>query len=236
MRSFENGDSILCRPADCREDFRQAFRLLYDKYLESKLTCPNPLKMRIAAHQLWPESEILVAKQNRRVVGTVTLIGDGPRKLPLDKIFPRELRSLRREGLRILEVGCLAAIADRNHLHSPIYLALTRATIQHARLRDCDRMLAAVHPRHSKFYERAMAFRRLSGEVPYDSVEGSLAVCVAGNPSDPSEYRQPWRELFFGGEQPQANCGAGGKMSPADRRYFANLLERSYGSASRQAA
>ena len=218
--------TVVCRPAACREDFEQAFRLLYDRYLASGLTRPNRLKMRIAEHQLWPECQVIVAEQYRRIVGTVSLVADGPRRLPLETVFAGIVCNLRQAGAKLVEVGCLAALAGSSQLHSPIFVALTRATIHDARYRGFGRMLAAVHPRHGNFYEGGMGFQRLSKTASYESVEGKSAICVAGDPNEPLQYRQPWRDLFFGEQPHQVLPASGGRMSDADRRYFTKLCER----------
>jgi len=233
---LELANAAVCRLAACREDFEQAFRLLYDRYLASGLTRPNRLKMRIAEHQLRPDCQIIVAEQHRRIVGTVSLVADGPSMLPLETVFAGAVCNLRKAGAKLVEVGCLAALSSSSQLHSPIFVSLTRATIHNARHRGFGRMLAAVHPRHVTFYERGMGFQRLSKTVSYDFVEGKSAICVAGDPNEPLQYRQPWRDLFFGGQLHQVLPVSGGGMSDADRRYFTKLCEQvGHGDARRAA-
>ena len=180
--------------------------------------------MRIAPYQLLPECETIVVERHSRIAGTLSLIGDGPKKLPLDTYFPEALESLRQKGLKLIEVGCLASEDQASTQPSNVYSALTRATIQHANLGQYDRMIAAVHPRHCKLYERGMGFRRISEVVKCDMVEGNLAVCVAGNPGDPEAYSQPWRDIFFAGSNLDF-VQRTNPMSPADRLYFSRLLE-----------
>ncbi len=215
---------VRCRPAESREDFREAFRLLYRQYFAAGLSRANPTHMRIAPHQLSPQCETIVVERNANIVGTLSMIGDGEKKLPLEKYFPKEIDSLRQQGLKLIEVGCLASEDEASRTPSNVYAALTRATIQHANAGGYDRMIAAVHPRHCKLYERGMGFQRVSEAVRCNMVEGNLAVCVIGNPREPSAFQQPWREIFF------ANPGVdlikrNRYMCPIDRLYFTKLLE-----------
>jgi hypothetical protein len=180
--------------------------------------------MRIAPHQLFPECETIVVDQNKIITGTLSLIGDSRNKLPLDHYFPEAIEQLRREGHRLLEVGCLASEDRASPTPSNVYAALTRATIQHANAGGFDRMIAAVHPRHCKLYERGMGFQRISEVVRCDMVEGNLAVCVAGNPRDPLSFQEPWREIFFGNSGLEF-VARKLPMSPIDRMHFTRLLE-----------
>jgi len=215
---------IHCRPAESRDDYSNAFRLLYRQYCAAGLSRTNPTHLRIAPHQLSPACETLVVERNQSIVGTLSLIGEGERKLPLEKYFSNEIEALRQQGLKLIEVGCLASEDRASQAPSNVYAALTHATIQHANAGGYDRMIAAVHPRHCKLYERGMGFQRASQAVRCDMVEGNLAVFVVGNPKDPMAFQQPWREIFF------ANPGLDfikrtRPMSPMDRLHFAKLLE-----------
>lgn len=217
---------ITCRPAENRNDYSEAFRLIHRQYVLAGLSRPSSTMMRIAPHQLLPDCETLVAERDSTVVGTLSLIGDGPRMLPLETYFPGPIENLRRQGLRLLEVDCLASIEKTTTFTSQVFAALTRATRQYANLYGYDRTIAAVHPRHCKFYERAMGFRRISDIVTCAMVEGNLAICVAGNPTAPLECKQPWREILYGVNGAELPCRTS-PMSPIDRLYFSKLLEQS---------
>lgn len=217
--------AIACRVAANRGDYRAAFRLLYLQYSAAGLCRPNPTGLRIAPHQLWPECVVIVAEQNHRIVGTVSLFADGPRNLPLDGLFQSQIAPLRSQGLRLLEIGCLAVKrCNTDYQNLAVYNALTRAAVIHANMGEFERMIAAVHPRHCKFYEQGMGFERLSDEVRYPLVEGNRAVCLAGDPNDPNAYRQPWRKVFFGHRRVRQSQACH-PMSSRDRAYFASLQE-----------
>jgi len=178
--------------------------------------------MRIAEYQLGKQCEIIVAKHNKRVIGTISLASETSNRLPLESAFPTELGDLRSRVMNLMEIGCLAVDEEGVGDTSIAFAALTREAIMRARERGCQRMVAAVHPRHGNFYERSMGFERLSDPVNYDSVQGHLAVCVAGDPGNPAAYKSPWRELFFS-ERLEAYRTKLRVMSPADRHYFINL-------------
>ena len=213
---------VASRPAETRADYRAAFELVYRQYHAAGLVRPNPTGVRIAPHQLSPQCTVILAESCGRLVGTVSLVGDGWNGLPIERIFPAAARSFRRRGLRLTEVGCLASVEPPGSFPSPVYVELTKATIHYARLGGFDRMIAAVHPRHGRFYQRAMGFERLGDEAVYDLVNGNRAVCVVGDPHDPARYREPWRELFFAGPR-YGSARRVAPMSGVDRKYFRAL-------------
>ena len=224
VRADREAAPILCRPAETRADFCAAFRLVYRRYLAAGLIPPNPTGLRIAPHQLRPGCTVILAEVSHQVVGTVSLIEDGPAKLPMDRLFPEAVNGLRRQGVRLTEVGCLASVDDSQQFPSAVYTELTRATIHYSRLGGFDRMIAAVHPRHGRFYRRAMGFERLSGEARYALVNDNAAVCVCGDPNNPQAYREPWRGHFFSGPW-TGGVRRGLPLSATDLRYFESLRE-----------
>ncbi len=229
---------IRCRPAESRWDYCEAFQLVYQRYLSAGLIRPNLVGVRIAPQQLQPGCRVIVAEKAGRVVGTVSLVDGERAKLPVEQLFSQSVELLRANGIRLTEIGCLAAIDDSGRFPSPVYLALTRAAISYARLGAVDRLIVTVHPRHAKFYERAMGFVRLSDELPYDLVNGQPAVCLVGSPHDAQAYRQPWRRHFFG-SYPLDHLAHAGQMSEIDCYYFSRLrdiIDRDQRPASRRAA
>lgn len=219
-----SGSEIRCRPAQSRWDYCEAFHLVYQRYLSAGLVRPNPLGVRIAPQQLQPECRVIVAESRGCIVGTVSLISDERSKLPAEQIFPKTIEVLRASGARLAEVGCLAVLDQSRRFPSPVYLELIRTAICYARQGKYDRLVATVHPRHAKFYERAMGFVRLTGEASYALVNGQPAVCLAGSPHDAQAYREPWRRHFFRAWSPD-QLPHSWQMSEIDCFYFSRLRE-----------
>lgn len=213
-----------CRLAATRRDYLGAFGLTYRRYLSAGLIRPNVYGLRIAPHQLSRECLVVLAERRAEIVGTVSLTADGENLLPMDRLFPVPMNRLRDRGMRLVEIGCLASVADEEGYRSAIYVELTRAAIQIARDGGYDRMIAAVHPRHARFYARAMGFRRLSGPVRDPRVNGHAAVCVCGDPSREDAYSEPWRTLFFQNvRQPLGKRGA--RLPDRDRDLLRHTLD-----------
>lgn len=223
----EEDSSIRCRLAATRRDYLGAFGLIYRRYLSAGLITPNAYGLRIAPHQLSRECLVVVAERRSEIVGTVSLIADGDNRLPMDRLFAAPTDRMRDRGMRLVEIGCLASAADEGGFRSPIYVALTRAAIRIARDGGYDRMIAAVHPRHARFYVRAMGFRRLSAPIRDTRVNGHAAICVCGDPCREDAYAEPWRELFFrnAGERFDSRTSC---LPERDRRLFRDTLDAIY--------
>jgi hypothetical protein len=165
--------------AQSREEWRGAFRLVYQRYLAAGLSQPNGYRMRVTPYQLLPTTEIFVAMAGGEVAATVSLVRDGKLGLPMEAIYGEQVRYLRRRGLRLGEVSCLAdrRLGDKNFL--PLVLRLMSLAAQCAERRGVDQLLIAVHPRHGKFFRRFAAFRPIGGLKTYEAVCGRPAVALA---------------------------------------------------------
>ncbi|MGO8746643.1 MAG: N-acyl amino acid synthase FeeM domain-containing protein [Thermoguttaceae bacterium] len=183
--------------------------------------------MRVTPYQLLPTTEIFIAATRGEVAATVSLVRDGRRGLPMEAIYGEEVRNLRRRGLRLGEVSCLADHRPGGKKSPALALRLMSLMAQCAERRGLDQLLIAVHPRHGRFYQRFTAFRPIGGLKTYEAVCGRPAVALALDlnraPFDhPNLYEQ-----FFGVNFP---CAAF-KCHPTSetiRREFEPVVEASY--------
>ena len=140
-----------------------AFRLVHDVYCGTGLIPTNPSGMRLMRHHLSEQTEVLIAKRDGQVSFTVTLVRDAEFGLPLDSLFADEVAAMRRDGIKLAEVSCLAArdgAADKKERFEKL-VRMISLTLQTARRRGVDRLLLAVHPRHAKVYQRVRMCRLL---------------------------------------------------------------------------
>ena len=72
--------------ATTEADLESAFHLLHDSYVEWGYMAKNPTGMRILRQHLMPQSSVIIAKWEGRVVGTVSVIGDNAFGLPIEKL------------------------------------------------------------------------------------------------------------------------------------------------------
>jgi hypothetical protein len=161
--------------ARTQEDLKAAFHLLYDSYVQAGIAEPNPGHVRVTPFHLLPTTEVVVGKLRDEVISTVTITGDAEFGLPMESMYGPEIRSLRRAGYRLAEVGCFADRRTSPVRFLEMFVKLSSIAIHIAVARGYDGIVAATHPRHARFYERWFGLTRF----------GSLTQCpyACGNPA-----------------------------------------------------
>ncbi len=169
--------------ADSPEEFEEAFRLVHDVYVEMGYFDPHPSGLRVLLHQAVPGNLVFLARDERRVLGTVSLIMDGPMGLPMDDVYREELEPFRQQGRRIAEVSSLAVdsrfrwmLIDEQGRRRGVFWLLHQAVLYWALRRQLHHLVITVNPRHAVFYERLYLFQRFGPVKSYDTVRGAPAV------------------------------------------------------------
>ena len=175
----EGPEEAVLKIASTRVELFDAFALVYRAYVQRGLMRPNPFGLRITPYHLLPTTQIFIATVRKRVVCTITLVGDSGMGLPLESVYSNEVLARRLRGQRIGEVSCLAERSDQSRNSCRLTVELMRLMAQNARRRGLDELLIAVHPRHAKFYERCAAFQVIGGQRRYHSVCDNPAVAMA---------------------------------------------------------
>ncbi|MGH7266360.1 MAG: N-acyl amino acid synthase FeeM domain-containing protein [Candidatus Rokuibacteriota bacterium] len=139
-----------------------------------RLHAPHPTGRRVTRFNALPGTRVFVAKDGRRVVGTVTLVQDSAVGLPMDQMYRDELAGVRAQGRRLGEASTLTV--DRAYRASGIgilmrlYRVLSVHALGVARLDD---LCMVVRPHHVRFYETFFPFRRIGPTRPYPRLEGA---------------------------------------------------------------
>jgi hypothetical protein len=218
---------IDCRIASSIAEREAAFELVYEAYLCSGLGEPNPWELRVTPYHLLPTTEVFIAVHRGEVVLTYTLVVDGDLGVPMESVYGPEVNELRRAGVRFAEASCLA---DRRELLNgsflPVFCELSRLVAQYSRKRGIHRILAAMHPRHSRFYRRILGFEQFGAEKAYPSVGYRPAVAVNLNFVRLPSHRPDCQNLLFGETVADEHLEPE-PMSESDREYFAKMVDSS---------
>ena len=215
--------------AETRQEREAAFRLVYNSYLRSGLSDPNPWQMRVTPYHLLPTTQVLIAKQGGEVIFTASLVADGELGLPMECAYGEELDACRGRGLWLAEVSCLAD--RREHLRGffPVFLRLSRLLVQFAMYQGMDGLVAAVHPKHARFYKRYMCFLPMGREKSYPTVRHRPAVALWLEFSRfHSELRCHQNYQVFFGEQLPVQQLQPCFMSQSEREYFRAMIDPSF--------
>jgi hypothetical protein len=156
------GNDIYVRPAASRDEFEQAFALVYQNYLRRGYVSPSSSQIRLSKFNIVPETATFVGVLNGQVIATVSLVPDSMLGLPMDDIYADRLRPLRDTGRRLTEVTMLADRRLEINRTLPMLLSLMKLVFDYARTQlMADDICITINPRHEAFYRRYMLFMDL---------------------------------------------------------------------------
>lgn len=168
-------NNLECKIAYSISERLGAFSLISEAYTAAGLDNLSETNLRITPYHLLSSTIVFIAKLDGHIVMTVSLIQDSHLGLPMDSIYSEELEARRNSGMKLAEVGCLAARKDlRNSVD--IFIELGKLLVQFALYRGLDALVIAVHPKHKRFYEKIFAFRQFGLVKTYPTVENKPAV------------------------------------------------------------
>lgn len=116
-----------------------------------------------------PNRITLVAVANEQSIGTLTLGFDSTIGLLVDDLYKPEIDALRAESRKVCEFTKLAIderIRSKRVLASLFHIAYVYARNIH----QCQDIVIEINPRHVRFYERMLGFKRLGAEKMCDRV------------------------------------------------------------------
>lgn len=138
------------------EDRRKAASLLIEKMYSWR-------GYEADALGLDPNKITLVAYQDNKVVGTLTLGLDTPSGMVVDQLYKNEADQLRSQGRKICDVTKLAV--DQDIKSKSVLGALFHLSVIYGRnIHNATDFLIEVNPRHALFYQRMIGFVPLGEE------------------------------------------------------------------------
>lgn len=110
-----------------------------------------------------PNRITLVAHQENKVAGTVTLGLDSPKGMVVDELYKAEIDALRVRGRKIAELTKLAV--DESNASKSVLAALFHIAFIYAfHIHKYTDFVIEVNPRHELFYKRMLGFNRIGTE------------------------------------------------------------------------
>jgi hypothetical protein len=169
-------ETLTVRLAENAWEHLQAFHLLYRQYVSFGYMAENATQVRIAPHNLSLRSHVFIALKAGRVVGTLSCLEDGDNGLPADRLYPNELKQLRAQRSKLVEVGAFAADDETN---GAVVMAMIQAITAFCRnTLGASDWVITVHPRHVRFYQKVMLFETLGESKACESVNAAPAVLL----------------------------------------------------------
>jgi hypothetical protein len=216
-------ERTVIRPAASRDELEQAYRLVYNSYLQRGYIPPSPAGVRLTVFNAFPETVTFVSVLDELVVATVSVVPDTPVGLPMDEIYSAELRELRDAGRRLAEVTMLADRRRQIQRALPMLRRLMKSVFDYATLvLGASDLCITINPRHRMYYERFL-FRSLGPLRSYPSVLQNPALARRLNLETAQQECQGNEELlehFFRHRTPMGLLTNKHRMTADDLRHF----------------
>lgn len=168
---------ITVRTATTQDELEQAYRVLQLSYEEMGFATEEASGLRLTKYFALPTTSTLIVCWKNQIVGTMSVIRDGPFGTPVGEVF--ELGPLKERGWQLAEVSSLAIDPEFRRHRGQILFPLCKYLYDYVRFyQQVDAIVIAVHPRWRDFYEALLMFKPLKQRmIPnYDFANGAPAV------------------------------------------------------------
>ena len=163
--------------ARSKTDLEQAYALLHECYVGSRLMEAHPSGLRCNIYTFFPHSTVIVVKCKGEIIGTVSLIRDSEWGLPSDKDYKNENQTLRNAGKKLVEVSALAVTKKFRNSGNMVSLLLMKYLYNYSsNYFNSDCLICTVHPKAEDFYKALWHFDRNGQIIKYEFVQGALAI------------------------------------------------------------
>jgi hypothetical protein len=161
--------------ASNRLEWEQAFHLVSANYQSIGAEPHNPNGIRFTNYHALPDTATFVAKDGNLLIATMSAVVDNTLLgLPAENLYADEIRDLRAEGRRIVEVTSLADRELSMRDFVPVFVSLVRLLTHYAIARGVDTWVITCRPRHGLFYRKLMGFRPFGPCKAYPLVQNYL--------------------------------------------------------------
>ncbi|MCK6473383.1 MAG: hypothetical protein L6R28_16690 [Planctomycetes bacterium] len=180
LESDAAAHKVVVRPVRSSLELEEVYRLTHDAYVERNYCTPQPDGKLIHYPHLEniPETTVLVALQDGKVMGTVSLTLDGPQGIHADLDFADVARLARSEGRKL---GAAWRMATRQTLRGErqVVMALIGEVVSYAfEVFDLDTFLCTFNPRHERIYGRLLGMRTIARNETSEGLENAPAVLM----------------------------------------------------------
>ncbi|PCJ51666.1 MAG: hypothetical protein COA79_25625 [Planctomycetota bacterium] len=152
----------------------EAYRLIYQTYLEKGFTEKNASEMWYSVYDLLDESIVVVAMDNNIVVGALTLILDSEFGLPANELYEKELSRIRANNT-LTEITSLGILKSARFSTTILVKLFNQAYLYSKGSKNSTHFIITVNPRHVMFYQKKLLFEKIGSVKYYDKVGGAPA-------------------------------------------------------------
>jgi len=171
--------------ARTREEFEQAYALVYQEYLKRGYVNEASSQLRLSFYNALPETTTFAVTSNGHIAATATVIPDSPLGLPIDELYGEELAFFRKQNKKICEVSMLASNTELFREGTSMMLNakkmffiffLFKHIFNYVRNHlHLDYIFITINPKHQLTYE-SLHFVDVGPLRFYDKVNGAPAL------------------------------------------------------------
>lgn len=174
-----SSNNIIIRLTEDKGEIEGANRLIFGNYVSAKYW-ENDAKNLQNEFLHTAARKVIVALENKRLVGTISLLVDSPIGLPSESAQAALIRDLRAKEGRLAEVSGFAMNRART-ANTRLALFLMSYVLRCAYYQEAvDRVVASCIASHARFYESALGFSRLSGPTRYRDSQAAPGFYLLG--------------------------------------------------------
>ncbi|MCE0493282.1 N-acyl amino acid synthase FeeM domain-containing protein [Vibrio salinus] len=206
----QESQAVTYKIAVGKQEIEDAFRLVWNNYVEAGLQENNHEGIRFTKYHLLPNTKVFIAnyheelaagkpeefkKGNGKIVGTVSLVLDSPMGLPMEEFCGEEIAKMRSQGKRLAEVVAFAL--NPEYSKYKVFLHMFKLMFQYAAMKNVTDLCCSVTQRHIRFYRKVCLFEPIGDLVPYSA---AYKLKVQGHRLNIEEANKK-AELFYAGKE-----------------------------------
>lgn len=195
--SYDLPEELVFKVAQTTDEIEQAFRIIHDGFVESKLMDPNEARLRITKYYCLPSTALLVCKHKDEVIATISLIGDSAFGLPTEEF--RDLSEFRDRGMKLAEISGLAIKKNNQAKRGKLLLPLFKFMYRYAQdIMKADGLVISTTAEVREFYRALFFFRALDNAkvVKFSTVKNRETVSqILYLKESPEEFRKHYGHL-----------------------------------------
>jgi hypothetical protein len=165
--------------ANTLEERECVFQLAYKIYLEKGYVNQNSQEWLVQSYDANPETVILIVQdQNKKIAGSLTLVFSESTKLPAEKIYDQEIKSLKHQGEKMVEISRLVISHEYRNSKDVLRLLINYLSIYSYHVKNYSSLVIQVNPRHKTYYKALLNFEEIGTEKSCPSVQNAPAVLL----------------------------------------------------------
>ena len=165
--------------ANTLEEREAVFRLSYQIYLAKGFIKENPQQWHVRNYDHVDDTVILMVQdKEKKIVGSVTLVFENSIQLPAEKIYGDEIKKLRTNKFKIVEISRLVIDPRFRNSKEVLVLLFNYLYIYTYFVKSYNCLTIEVNPRHIKYYELLLNFKRIGNKMPCPNMLNAPAILL----------------------------------------------------------